>query len=143
MDAQISGPRAAGAHGVEQRQLSVGAIHGKCADGSGVIFPLLFRLIGRIQAGSCGVEHQAIRACGLFKYSAWRQRPRGAIHLKEMNAASVAGRQIHLTRADNGERGAKRADVSHERPLRSGRLGPKDSGKDAPAAGQSRRGFQE
>ena len=44
-----------------------------------------------------------------------RHRPGGAIHLKEVNAAAIAGRQIHLGRQHIAERRAEGSDIGEER----------------------------
>ena len=45
-----------------------------------------------------------------------RHRPSGAIHLEEVDAATVAGRQIHLRRQHIAERRTEGAHIGDERP---------------------------
>ena len=53
-----------------------------------------------------------------------RQRPGGAIHLEEVDAAAVAGRQVHLRRQHVAERRAEGADIGEERPGGLGQSSP-------------------
>ena len=62
MHADISRAGAAGAHGVEQLQSSVGPIDGKGADGALLVVAHPIGLIGGIEAGSRGIQGQAARA---------------------------------------------------------------------------------
>ncbi len=73
------------------------------------------RLVGGIQAGAGGVQGQAARARAHLVDAGGRHRPGGAIHPEEVNAATVAGRQIHLGRQHVAERRTEGADVGEER----------------------------
>ena len=75
------------------------------------------RLIRRIQAGPRGIQSQATRARPQLVDAARCQGPGGAIHLKQVNAAAIAGRQIHLCRQHIAERRTEGAHIGHERPL--------------------------
>ena len=72
-------------------------------------------LVGGIQAGSGGVQRQATRARAHLVDAGGRHRPGGAIHLEEVDAAAIAGRQVHLRRQHVAERGAEGADIGQQR----------------------------
>ena len=92
MDAHIGGTSAAGTNGVEQLQSPVGAIDGEGADRAFLVFAHPIRFIGGIQARSGGIQSQATRARAHFVNASGRHGAGGAIHLKEVNAATIAGR---------------------------------------------------
>ena len=90
------------------------AIDGEGADRAFLVLAHAVRLIGGIQAGSGGIQSQAARARAHLVDAGGRHRPGGAIHLKEVNAAAIAGRQIHLRRQHVAERRTEGADIGHE-----------------------------
>ena len=116
MDAHISGTGTAGANGVEQRQFPVGSIDGEGADRAFLVVAHPIGFIGGIQAGSGGIQSQAARARAHLVDAGGRHRPGGAIHLEEVNAATIAGRQIHLRRQHIAERRTEGSDIGDERP---------------------------
>ena len=59
---------------------------------------------------------QAARARSHLVDAGGRHRPGGAIHPEEVDAATIAGRQIHLRRQHVAERRAEGADIGDERP---------------------------
>ena len=115
MHAHIGGTGAAGTNGVEQRQVPVSPMDGKCADRAFLVVAHPIRLIGGIQAGSSGIQSQAAGAGAHLDDRRRRHRPRGTIHLKEVNAATIAGWQIHLGWQDIAERRTKGPDIGDER----------------------------
>ena len=96
MDAHIGRAGSAGADRVQQRQMPVCPIDGEGADRAFLVLPHAIRLIGGIQSGSGRIRSQAAWACTHFVNTDGRHRPRDAIHLKKVYAATIAGRQIHL-----------------------------------------------
>ena len=142
MHAHIGGPGPAGTDGVEQFQLPVSAVDREGADRAFVAFAHPVRLVGGIQAGPGGIQSQATRTRPQLIDAARRQGPGGAIHLKQVNAASISGRQIHLRRQHVAERRAERAHVGHERPLGLGRLRLKQTRHQRCAACHREAGFQ-
>jgi len=82
----------AGPNGVEQFQFPVGSIDGEGADRAVFVFAHPIRFIGGIQASSRSIQSQAARARAHFVDAGGRHRPGGAIHVKEVNAATIAGR---------------------------------------------------
>ena len=115
MDAHIGRTGAAGADGVEQLQLPVGPIDGEGADRALLVVAHPIGLVGGIQAGSGGIEGQAARARAHLDDRRRRHRPGGAIHPEEVDAAAIAGRQIHLGRQHVAERRAEGADIGQQR----------------------------
>ena len=116
MDAHIGGTGAAGTNGVEQLQFPVRPIDGEGTDRAFLVFAHPIRLIGGIQAGSGGIQSQAARARAHLVDAGGRHRPGGAIHLKEVNAATIAGRQIHLRWQHIAERRTEGSDIGDEWP---------------------------
>ena len=116
MDADIGGAGAAGAHGVEQLQLSVGPIDGEGADGALLVVADPIGFVGGVEACARGIERQAARARAHLDDADRRHRSGGAIHLEEMDAAAVARRQVHLGRQRVAKRRAEGPDVGDERP---------------------------
>ena len=143
MHAHIGGPGAAGRDGVEQSQLPVGAVDREGADRAFLAFAHPVGFVGGIQAGPGGVQRQAARAGPQLVDAARRQGAGGAIHCKQVNAASVSGRQIHLRRQHVAERRAERAHVGHQGVSRLGRLRLEQTRQEWCAACRHGGGFQE
>ena len=116
MEAHVGRAGAAGADGVEQLQRPVGPVDGEGADRALLVVAHPVGLVGGVQAGAGGVQGQAARAGAHLVDAGRRHRPGGAIHPEEVDAAAVAGRQVHLGRQHVAERGAEGADVGEERP---------------------------
>jgi hypothetical protein len=115
MDAYVRGPCPAGTNGVEQLQFPVGSIDGESADHAFLGLAHAIRFIGGIETRSGGVQSQTTRARAHLVDAGGRQRSGGAIHLKEVDAATVAGRQVHLGWQDVAKGRTKRADIGDER----------------------------
>ena len=116
MHADIGRAGAAGPHGVEQFQFSVGPTDGKRADGALLVVASPIGFVGGIKAGTRGIERQATRARAHLDDAHGRHRAGGAIDLEEMDAAAVAGRQIHLGRQRVAKRSAEGPDIGDKRP---------------------------
>ena len=116
MDAHIGGTGPAGTNRVEQLQFPVGPIDGEGADRAFLVFAHPIRFVGGIQAGSGGIQSQATRARAHLVDASGRHRSGGAIHLEEVNAATIAGRQIHLGRQHIAERRTERSDIGDQGP---------------------------
>ena len=143
MDAHISRAGAAGADGVEQRQMPVGPIDGEGADRAFLVVAHPVGLVGGIQAGPGGIQGQAARAGPHLVDAGGRHRPGGAIHPEEVDAAAVAGRQVHLRRQHVAERGAEGADIGDERPGGFVRSRPERTGDERGRPRQRDGGLQE
>ena len=115
VDADVGRAGAAGADGVQQLQLPVRPIDREGADRPFLLLADPVGLVRGVQAGAGGVQRQAARARSQLMDAGRRQRPGGAVHVEEVNAAAVAGRQVHLRRQHVAERRAEGADVGHER----------------------------
>ncbi len=142
MDAHIGRTGAAGANGIEQRQLPVGRIDGEGADRSLLVVADPIGLIGGIEPGSVGIPDQAARAGSHLVNAGGRHRPGGAIHPEEVDATTVAGREIHLRRQDIAERRAEGADIRHERPPGFVRSRRERTGEERRCPRQCDRGFE-
>ena len=105
-------------------RLPVRPIDGEGADRAFLVVAHPVGLVGGIQAGPGGIQGQAARAGPHLVDAGGRHRPGGAIHPEEVDAAAVAGRQVHLGRQHVAERGAEGADVGDERPAGFVRLAP-------------------
>ena len=112
-------------------KLPVCPIDGEGADRAFLVVTHPIGLIGGIQSGSGGIQDQAARACSHLVNAGGRHRPGGAIHLEQVYAATIAGRQIHLRWQHITERRTEGADIRDEWPagfLRSRWSGPAMSG---------------
>ena len=98
MHADIGGPGAPGTHRVEKRQGAVGPIDREGTDGALLVVADPIGLVGGIEPGSRGVEHEAAWARAHLHDAARRECTGGAVDPEEVNAAAVPGRQIHLGR---------------------------------------------
>src|SRR5262249_60996594 len=72
-----------------------------------------------------------------------RHRPGGAVHPEDVDAAAVAGRQIHLGRQNVLERGAEGPDVGNERPGAPVRLRPEQTAHEGRRPHERDRGLEE
>ena len=142
MNTQISGTSSTGTDGVEQSQLSVSSINRERADCAFVALSHPVRLIGRIQPRAGSIHRQAVRARSRFIHTAWRQRSRGTIHLKQMNATTISRRQIDLRRQNIVERRAERPYVSDQWRFPSSRLRINDARQERTTPGEQSRCFQ-
>lgn len=121
MHAHVCRPGAAGTDAIEQSQLPVSPVDSEGADRAFVAFAHPVRLVGGIQAGPCGIQSQAARTRTQLADTARCQAPGGAIHLKQVNAASISGRQIHLRRRHVAQWRTECAHIGHKRPPGFGR----------------------
>ena len=80
----------------------------------GFVFAHPIRLVGGIQARSGGIQGEATRACAHLVDASGRHRPGGAVYLKEVNAATVTGRQIHLGWQHIAQRRTECSDIGDE-----------------------------
>jgi pimeloyl-ACP methyl ester carboxylesterase len=114
MDADKCGPGAPGTNGVERLQLPVRSIDGESTDRAFLVITHPIRLIGGVQAGSGGIQGQAARARPRLVDAGGRHRPGVAIHLKEMDAAAIAGGQVHLGPQHVAKRRAEGSHIGDE-----------------------------
>ena len=92
-----------------------GSIDGEGADGSLLGLTDAIGLVGGIDMRARRVHDQATRAVPQRVNPGGRQRPGLAVHFKQMNAAAVAGGEIHLGRQGVAKGGAEGSDIGHER----------------------------
>jgi hypothetical protein len=114
MEADVRGTGAAGRHGVEQIQLSVGAIDGERADRALLLVADAVGLVGGIEARAGGIHRQAARARTHLDDAGGSHRSRRTVHAEDVDAAAVAGRQVHLGLQHVAERRAERPHVGDE-----------------------------
>ena len=89
---------------LSERQMPVRPIDGEGADRAFLVVAHPIGLVGGIQPGPGGIQGQAARARPHLVNAGGRHRPGGAIHLEQVDAATIAGRQIHLRRQHVAER---------------------------------------
>ena len=116
MDAHMRGTGAFGTDGVQQGELPVG-LDSESTDGSRLARVHVVRFISGVQNRSGRIDDEAAGACSLLVHAKRRGRPGGAIHLEQVNAAAIAGRQVHLGGFHMLQRGTVGTYVSDERPL--------------------------
>ena len=122
--------------------MPVGPIDGEGADRAFPVVTHLIGLVGGIQSGSGGIRRQATRAGSHLVDAGGRHRPGGAIHLEKVDAATIAGRPIHLRWQDVAERRTEGADIGHERPAGFVRSRLEQTGDERGCPRQCDRGFQ-
>ena len=88
------------------------------------------------------IQSQAARARAHLVDAGGRHRPGGAIHLKEVNAATIAGRQIHLGRQHIAERRTEGSDIGEEWSGGFVRLRLEQTGHERCCPRKCDRGFQ-
>src|SRR5713226_8556687 len=93
---------------------TVRSIDGEGTDRAFLVFAHPIRFIGGIHPGSGGIQSQAARARAHRVDASGRHCPGGAIHLKEVNAAPITGRQIHLGWQHIAERRTEGSDIGEE-----------------------------
>jgi hypothetical protein len=91
MDAYIGRTSPAGTNGVEQLQFPVGSIDGEGTDRTFLSFAHPIRFIGGIQASSGRIQGQTAWARADFVDAGGCHLPGGAVHVKKVNAATIAG----------------------------------------------------
>src|SRR4051794_36128920 len=122
MYAYISRASAAGAHGVEALQAAVVSVDSERGDGTFVVITCPVCFIRRVKASSGRIRCQAAWTGAHFEKSGRRHRAGGIVDLEYVNAATIAGRQIHLRRQRIAKRRAEGSDIGHHPSLRHGRL---------------------
>ncbi len=130
MDAHIGRTGAAGANRVEQLQLPVRRTDCEGADRAFLVVTHPIRFIGGIQSGSRGIHSQAAGARAHLVDADGRHCPGGAIHLEQVYAATIAGRQIHLRWQHIAERRTERADIGNQWPTGFVRLSLEQTGEE-------------
>lgn len=113
-DAHERWPRAAGGHGVEQLEFPVCSIDREYTDRAFLVFPHPIRFIGGIKAGTRGIQSKTARARAHLVDSSRRHGPGLAIHQKDVNPATIAGREINLSRQHIAQRRAEGSDVGEK-----------------------------
>src|SRR4051794_40264497 len=98
MYAYISRASAAGAHGVEALQASVASIHGERRHGAFVISTSAVGFVRREEPSSGSIQYQTAWTGAHFEHTGGRHRAGSIVDLEYVNAATIAGRQIHLCR---------------------------------------------
>ena len=114
MHADIGRAGAAGTNGVEQLQFPVVSIDGEGTDRAFFFVAHSIRLIGGIQARSGSIQGQAARARAHLKDAEGRHRAGGAVDLEDVDAATIAGRQIDLGWQHVAQRRTESSDVGDE-----------------------------